>query len=118
MYAGRPHRVGIASEFLAAFALLVVADDQIARHQENFFPIIVDERLGRVDAGREAQKSGAVAAPRFFVELAGDDLLLNARRITGRRMPAFVHIEGVEFLVSLVEPMRFLLALVGQRRTR
>src|SRR5580658_3949273 len=108
MNAGGAHCVGITFELLPAITPLVVADDQVARHQENFLPIIVDEGLGRVDAGREAQKSGAVAASGFFVERAGYDLLLDARRITGRRMPALIHVEAVEFLMSLVKTHRFL----------
>ena len=108
MDAGRAHCVGITFEFLPAISPLVVADDQVARHQENLLPIFVDEGLGRVDAGRETQKSGAVAASGFFVERAGYDFLLDARRITGRRVPALIHVEAVEFLMSLVKTHRFL----------
>src|SRR5271169_2076868 len=85
--AGRPHRVGVALEFLSALTLLVVADDQVARHKEDLFPIFVHERLRRVGAWRETQKPGAATAPRLLVEVAGDDLLLNARRITRQRLP-------------------------------
>jgi hypothetical protein len=42
----------------------IVADGQVALDEIDLFPIIVDERLGRVDARLEAQEAGAAAGLR------------------------------------------------------
>src|SRR5438045_9441231 len=43
-HAGRPAGVGGRKALLTALALLVVADDQVALHNVDFFPIVVHER--------------------------------------------------------------------------
>src|ERR1700733_9302159 len=101
--AGRPRGISVGLEGLAALALFVVADREIARDQINLFPIFVHERLGREDAGLEAQQPRARALLVFFVERTREDLLLNARGITGQRLPAARHVDGVKFLVFLVD---------------
>src|SRR5438045_2442163 len=80
--AGRAAGIGAGREILAAIAVQVVADRQIALDQVNLFPIFVHERRGGVDAGREAQQPGAAAALGGLVERAGEDLLLDAVGIT------------------------------------
>ena len=104
--AGRAHRVGVARKFLPAAAVLIIADDQVARHQKDLLPIVVNERLGRIGAGREAQQPGTVAALGLLVEHAGDDLLLDTWRIAWQRLPAGAHVEGVKLPVTFVEPHR------------
>src|SRR5438874_6443637 len=57
--AGRAAGIGVGREALAAFALGIVADRQIAVDEIHLFPILVDERLGREHARLEAQQPGA-----------------------------------------------------------
>src|SRR5437763_5408796 len=76
--AGRAAGIGAGREILAALAVHVVADRQIALDQVNLFPIFVHERRGGVDAGREAQQPGAAAALGGLVERAGEGLLPDA----------------------------------------
>jgi hypothetical protein len=62
----------------------------------------VHERLGGVGAGGEPQQARAVSALVFLVELAGNDLLLDAWRIAGQGVPALVEVQRVKFLVALM----------------
>src|SRR5260221_5223805 len=49
--AGRPAGIGALGEVLAALALGVVTDRQVAFEQVDLLPVFVDERRGGVDAG-------------------------------------------------------------------
>jgi hypothetical protein len=93
-HAGRAAGVGVGLERFAAFALLIVANGQIAGKQENLFPILVNERLGRIDARLEAKQTGAAPAFVRFVEGARENLLLDAGRIARGRLPSGGHVEG------------------------
>src|SRR5262245_47712800 len=97
--ARRTAGVGARPEFLAAVAVSVVADDEIARHEVHLLPVVVHEGLGRVHAGRESQVTRAMPAPRLLVERACEYLLLDALRISRRRLPALAGIGLVELLV-------------------
>src|SRR5262249_12797099 len=55
------------------------------------------------NTGRKAQEPRARAALVCFVERAGQNLLLDAFRIAGRRFPANAHVEGMKFVVPLVD---------------
>src|SRR5262245_18071481 len=101
--ARRPASIGRRLEALAALALGVVADDQIAGDEIDLFPMVVHERRGGVDARLEAQKPRAAAHLAGLVEIAGKRLLLNARRIARRREPALVHVDALELEMRLVE---------------
>jgi len=81
----------------------IVADGEVAGDQVDFFPIFVDERCGRENARRKAQQACAGAAPVFLVERARENLLLDAGRIAGRRLPPGIHIDAVEFEMGLVD---------------
>src|SRR5437763_7082513 len=108
--AGWATGIGARREILAAPALGVVADRQVALDQIHLFPILVHEGFGRVDSGLKAQQPRAAAALLRFVERAGEDLLLDAGRIAGRRLPAAAHVEAVEFEMRFVDgPRRVLL---------
>src|ERR1035437_6225094 len=96
------HAIGAGIERLTAVPVLVISDDQIARDNEHLFPIIVDERLRTVGPRQKTQKTGVTAAPLGGIEFAGQDLLLNAGRIAGRRFPSFGHIDLIEFTVFLI----------------
>jgi hypothetical protein len=50
IHARRTHRVGVVAELLAAPALFVVPDDQVAGKQKDLFPIFVDEGFRRKGA--------------------------------------------------------------------
>src|SRR6185295_14949496 len=97
--ARRAAGVGARPEFLAAVAVSVVADDEIARHEVHLLPVIVHEGLGRVHAGSEPQVTAAMPALRLLVERAGQYLLLDALRISRRRLPPLARIGPVELLV-------------------
>src|SRR4051794_11235841 len=97
--AGRPTRVGAGRKILAALALRIVAHGEVAVQQVDLFPIFVDEGIGGVDPRLEAQQARAAARPGFLVEAAGQDLLLDAGRIAGRRLPAAAGVDLVELLV-------------------
>src|SRR5258706_2546459 len=86
--AGRAAGIGAGREILAALALRIVADRQIAVHQIDLLPIFVDEGLGGVGAGLEPEQARAAAAAMLLVQAAGQDLLLDAGRVAGRRLPA------------------------------
>src|SRR6201997_1389576 len=88
---------------LHPLAMLIVSDRQVAREQEHFFPIFVNERRCRVDTWREAQQSGPTAALVGLVERSRQDLLLNTRGIPSRSFPSLRHVEGMEFTVGLVD---------------
>src|SRR5215831_1120518 len=76
--ARRSARIGRRFERLAAPALRVIADDQIAGNQINFLPVVVHERRRGVDARSKPQQPRSAAHLARFVEIAGQDLLLNA----------------------------------------
>jgi hypothetical protein len=62
----------------------------------------VDEGGGGVDAGLEPQQARPAAHFSGLVEIARQNFLLDAGRIAGRRVPAFVHVDGVKFEMWLV----------------
>ena len=103
----RPRGIGIRREFRSAFTSLVVADRQIARDEIDLFPVIVDERLGRVDAGRETKQPRTRAALVVLIETAGQDFLLYARRIAGRSFPPVDMSTAWNSLCSLLTPISF-----------
>ena len=77
-------------------------------NQIHLFPMIVHEGRRGVDAGRKAQAAGVPAAHLApLVEIARENLLLNARRITRRRDPALIHVDLVKLKMRLVHWPRF-----------
>src|SRR5436305_3036103 len=101
MHAGRPAGVGRLEGLLAAATLLVVADDQVPLHDIHLLPVIVHERLGRVRARLDLQEPRAAAAFIHLVEIARQDLLIEARRIALRPLPAGVEVDTDEFEMLL-----------------
>src|ERR1700694_3968769 len=83
--------------------MLIVSDPQGAGEQKHFLPKSVNDRRCRVDARREAQQPGPTAALVGLVERSRQDLLLNTRGIPGRSFPSPGHVEGVEFIMALVD---------------
>src|SRR5262249_57626592 len=71
----RAARIGAWSEGLAAASLGVVADGQVALDEINLFPVVMNERRGRKNAGGETQQSRAAASVLRLVETAAQDLL-------------------------------------------
>src|SRR5262245_29235360 len=101
--ARRAAGIGRRLEALAALALGVVADNQIARDEVDLFPVVVHERRGCVHPRIEAQKPRAAAHLAGLVEIAGQRLLLNAGGVARRREPAVVHVDALELEMWLVE---------------
>src|SRR5262245_13332496 len=88
MDAGRPARIGRRLDALATLAVLVVADDEVAGDQVDLLPMVVHERCGGVGPRLEPQQPRAASHLAGLVEVAGQDLLLDAGRIARRRRPA------------------------------
>jgi hypothetical protein len=80
--AGRPAGIGEGCKPLAALAVRIGANCEIPAHEKHLFPVLVHERLRRVGTGDETQESRPTAALVPLVERAGEDLLLDAGRIT------------------------------------
>src|SRR6266446_2865625 len=98
----RPRRaagVGVGTEAGTAFAVPVVADDQVARDEIHLLPVIVHEGLGGMHARGEPQVTRAEAALGLLVEEPGEHLLLDPLRIAGQLFPALVQVHLVELLV-------------------
>jgi hypothetical protein len=85
MNSGRAACIGRGREGFAALAPRVVADNEIARDEIDFFPVVVHERHRGVDARIETQKAGAAAHLSRFVQITGEDFLADAGWITIRR---------------------------------
>src|ERR1700742_2124454 len=100
--ARRTAGVGRCGEGFAALAFGIVADGEVTRDQVDLFPVVVNERRGRVDARLEAQQPRTAAHLARLVEVAGEDLLLDAGGIAWRRHPSLVHVEAVKFEMRLV----------------
>src|SRR5712692_4700553 len=97
VHAGRPAGIGGCEALLAALAPLVVAHHQVALHQVDLFPVIVHERLAGKSVGLDLQQPGAAAELVLLVEIRGEDLLVEARRVAGRPFPAGVEVDLHEF---------------------
>src|SRR5262249_6027495 len=100
--AGRPTRVGVGRKRGATLAFRIVANDEVARHQIDLLPVIVDEGSGSEDAWCKSQQARARAAFGLFIERAGQDLLCNSLGVARRRLPAGAHVEAVELLMLFV----------------
>src|SRR5262249_52497723 len=59
--ARRPASISRGVERLAALALRIVADDEVAGNEIDLFPMVVHERSGGVDTGIEAQEPRAAS---------------------------------------------------------
>src|SRR6266478_6034415 len=99
----RAARIRIGTEARPAFAVPVVADDQIARDEIHLFPVVVHERLGRMHAGGEAQMSRAETTLVLLVEESRKNLLPDPVGITRQFFPAAVEVDFVELLVFFLD---------------
>jgi hypothetical protein len=97
--ARRPARIGIGEALLAALALLVVADDEIALDDVDFFPVVVNEGLGGERSGVDPQEPRATAALVRLVEIRREHLLEEPGRIARRALPAVLHVDFDELQV-------------------
>lgn len=96
-----PARVSVGAKLDAALAVLIAPDNQVARDQVDFFPIIVDEGRGGMGAGIEAKMARSIAAFVVLIQKSGKNLLLDSRRISRRRLPSTIESDGLEFAVLL-----------------
>ena len=99
LYVGRPDRIGHGAEGLSAYG-------QGTGKLENFLPVLVLEGLRREHARVEFQAARAYASAVLLVEVPGNDLMPDTRRIIRDRLPASVQIDGVELLVLLQRKRR------------
>src|SRR5207247_10297018 len=89
--------IGGCEALLAALALPVVAHHEVALHDIDLLPVVVDERLGGKSVGLDLQQPGAAAELVHLVEIRGEDLLVEARRVAVRPFPAGLEIDAHEF---------------------
>src|ERR1051325_1382459 len=103
LHARRTAGVGRGEGLLAAAALRVVADDEVAVHDVHLLPVVVHERLGRICARLDFQEARAAALLVGLVEIRGEDLLVEARRVARRALPAGIEIDfdELEMLLGL-----------------
>src|SRR5216684_8173586 len=97
VHAGRPAGISGCKALLAALALLVVADHQIALHHVHLLPMIVHERLGGERSRLDLQEPRAAALLAGFIEIRRQDLLEETRRIARRALPPGLQIDLDEF---------------------
>src|SRR2546425_1376962 len=97
VHAWGPTGIGRCEALLAALALPVVAHHQVALEHVDLFPVVVHERLGGEGAGLDLQQARAAAALRLLVEVRGEDLLVETRRVARRPFPAGLEIDAHEF---------------------
>src|SRR6476620_7462346 len=101
VHTGRAAGVGRSERLLAALAVPVVANYQVALHQVDLLPVVVHERLGRESAGLDLEEAGAAAALRRLVEVRGEDLLPESRRIARRALPTAFQVDLHELQMLL-----------------
>src|SRR5258706_11908551 len=119
MRTGRPAGIGRREALLAAAPLHVVADDEVALHHVHLFPVIVDERHGRKRTRLDLQEPRAAALLVRLVEIGGEDLLVEARRIARRHFPAGLQVDlhELEMLLRFHHAPSSLPASQGARYT-
>ena len=88
---GRPHAIGRPGEGFAALPLVIAAADQVARHQEYLFPVLVHKRHGRERARLDLEDARAVADLVLLVKRAGQNLLGEAPGIARNLLEALGH---------------------------
>src|SRR5438132_6276910 len=101
VHARRPAGIGRCEGLLAAATLRVVADDQIPMHHVHLFPVVVHERLGGIGTRLYLQEPRAAALLLRLVEVGGENLLVEARRIARRPLPAGFQVDFDEFEMLL-----------------
>src|SRR5215211_6950551 len=89
-------------ELLSTLAVRVRAADQVAFDQEDFLPVLMDERDRRKGARLDAQNSGTIADLVLFIQRAGENPLGAAGRISRNVVEPFLEIEGGEFNMTLI----------------
>src|SRR5688572_8350811 len=101
VHARRSAGVGRREALLAALALPVVADHEVALHQVHLLPMIVHEGLGGECARLDLQQPRAAADLVVLVQVRGQDLLVEAGRIARRDLPAGAQVDLHELQVLL-----------------
>src|SRR5688572_16603599 len=101
VHARRPAGVGRREALLPALALLVVSDDEIALHHVHLFPVVVHEWLGGERARLDLQQPRAAAFLVRLVQVGGEDLLVEARRVARRPLPAGLQVDIDELQMLL-----------------
>ena len=97
--AGWAAGIGVGVALVAAIAVLVIPNPQVAGQHVHFFPVLMHERNGRVDARVKPEQARAAAGFCVIVNFASEDLLLDPVWIARRRCPAFIQVRYDEFQV-------------------
>src|SRR5260221_12689909 len=117
VHARRTAGVGPREALPAGAALRVGAHDQISMHHVGFFPVVVHERLGGKCARLDLEEPRAAAGLFHFIKIGGQDLLVEARRIVRRRLPARLQVDfdELEMLLGLHQAPSSLASSHGAR---
>src|SRR5690349_13521320 len=97
MHARGAAGIGRREALLAAHAFGIVAHHQVALHHVDLFPVVVHERLGREGTGIDLEEPRAATFLLLLVEVRGEDLLPEARRVARRPLPAVAQVDLHEF---------------------
>src|SRR5579872_285853 len=89
----RPAGVSVRPKPFPVPSSLIIADDEVARDQVNFLPILMNKRPGREYTGLKAQEASPASTFILFIERPGENLLLDALGIARQSFPALVHVE-------------------------
>src|SRR5258708_38785358 len=94
-----PHGISRRQKRLTTPPGAIVADNEIALTEEDFFPMVVNEafrcKRKRVDFQQPRTRSALGA----LIDVARENLLGKSQRIAGDRFPAGAEIQGEEFSV-------------------
>ena len=71
--AGWAAGIGVGVALVAAIAVLVIADPKVAGQHVHFFPVLMHERDGRVDARIKPEQARAATSLGVVVNFAGED---------------------------------------------
>ena len=95
--------VGVGCKRLTTLTVLVIADDQIARHQVHLFPVLMIEGGGGIDARFEPQQASPTASSINFIQAARKNFLLDPVGVTRRHFPTIFEIKCMELIMCFVD---------------
>ncbi len=96
-----PAGIRRCNELLASIPIAIIADNQIALHNKDFFPMVMNEGFLGKCSGSDAQNAGPAAGFIDLIEIAGKNLLQETRLVSGRSFPSMQHIDGEKFQMRL-----------------
>jgi hypothetical protein len=89
----RPAGVSVRLKAFAMLPVLIVTNDEVARDQVNFLPIIMYKWFGGKNSWLKPQETRTASTPRLFIEFPRKNLLLDTAGITEWSSPPIGHVE-------------------------